>query len=378
MTRERILVIGSAPDTLRSLVTEVQDPHGYQAVTGTNRDDGLRLALSEPADLLILDLTESDPWGMDVIEALREAQRNLPIILTVAPGSEEMAVQAFRPGVKDCVVRPFEVDDMLATIAQAMQETHLSKKYDQRLLKLIETNQHLERRVKELSTLHAVGKSVTSYLDFEWVLKRVVEASVYITHAEEGYLLLLDQDSGELYMRAGQNMGESHASEFRLRVDDSIAGEVVRTGEPIILSALSAEQTFKVKTNLLVRSLLNVPLKVKDRIIGVLGVDNHSHSEPFTKNDLRLLTALAEYAVVAIENASLYKRTNMELESRVHELSVIHGIAQELSASLDLERIMDLVVARLMDLVPAAAALMMLALNGQQRWRTAGYLQQAL
>jgi PAS domain S-box-containing protein len=375
---ERVLVIDNVPGDVQSLVTEVLSPYGYQAVTATDGLAGLRLALSEPLDLVIVDLKKLDLAAMDVIKTVTEKRPNLPVILVVAQGLEEVVVQAFRLGAKDCLVWPFKVDDMLAAIDRSLQEARLRQERDQLLSELVQTNKCLERRVSELSALCAIGKSVTSYLDLERVLNRVVEAAVYITRAEEGYLMLLDQDTGELYMRASQNMGESHASEFRLRVDDSIAGRVVCTGEPVILGGSSSNKAIKIKTGFLVKSLLNVPLKVKDRAIGVLGVDNQSHGRPFAENDLRLLTALADYAVVAIENANLHKRTDKELERRVCELSAIHQIAQELNATLDLERIMTLVVSQLGEIAPDAAALMMLAPNGGRRWQAAGYLSKAL
>jgi len=267
---------------------------------------------------------------------------------------------------------------VLWAIDRSLQRARLRQEQDQLVHELARTNECLERRVSQLSTLCAIGKSVISHLDVEQVLKRVVEASVFVTRAEEGYLMLLDRDTGELYMRAGQNLGEPHASEFRLRVDDSVAGRVVRTGEPVMLNGLAPDQTFKVKTGFLVASLLNVPLKTKGRVVGVLGVDNQSHGKAFTQNDLRLLTNLADYAVVAIENASLYERTDQELARRVRELSAIHEMAQELNATLDLERIMTLVVLQLVEIAPDAAALMMLAPNGRQRWRAAGYLGETL
>jgi signal transduction histidine kinase len=184
-----------------------------------------------------------------------------------------------------------------------------------------DVNQQLERRVKELNILYGVGKSVTSLLDLEKVLNRIVEAAVFVTGAEEGSLLLVDKHTGELYLRAARNLGEKFARGFRLKVEQSIAGQVVKTGQPILQST-QEEETLKVKTGYLVKSLLNVPLKAKDEVIGVLTVNNKLSPRPFTDNDVHLLSALADYATIAIVNAQLYeeiKRWGEELEHKVEE-----------------------------------------------------------
>jgi PAS domain S-box-containing protein len=179
-------------------------------------------------------------------------------------------------------------------------------------------NRQLETRVRELSTLYSIGRVVTSSLDLEQVLGRIVEAAVFLTSAEESFLLLIDEASGDLYMRAGKGLGQKVARGFRVKVDDSIAGEVVHTGKPINIGGADQPDTYKIKTGYLVKSLLSVPLKLREQVIGVLSVDNMvATGRPFTDHDLSLLSALADYAAVAIENARLYQQA----EERAQELA---------------------------------------------------------
>jgi two-component system NtrC family sensor kinase len=121
---------------------------------------------------------------------------------------------------------------------------------------------------------------------------------VFVTGAEEGYLLLADEETGELRLRAAQNLGENQAQGFSLRIEDPIAVTVVDAGRPMLLSGDGA-QNLKVKTGYLVKSLLNVPLKVNGRVIGVLGVDNQISGSQFTQTHLRRLTALADLVATA-------------------------------------------------------------------------------
>jgi two-component system NtrC family sensor kinase len=167
----------------------------------------------------------------------------------------------------------------------------------------------LARRLQELETLAGIGRTVTAMLDLDQVLTAVVEAAVRLTEAEEGSLLLIDEDTGELYMRASKNFDEEFVHTFRLHVHDSLAGQVISSGEPIMLDEGAPQ---KIKTSYLVHSLLYVPLRVRGRVIGVLGVDNRKAGRSLTREDLIVILAMADYAAIAIENAQLYNRSEGE------------------------------------------------------------------
>jgi signal transduction histidine kinase/DNA-binding response OmpR family regulator len=317
---EKILVVDDRDDSLQFLTEYILHPNGYRSITARDGEKGLELALSEKPDLIIMDLKMPKMTGLEVLAALRERNVDLPVILMTFHGSEETAVQAFRLGARDYVIKPYDTMEMLQAIDRALTEVRLRVERDQLTEGLMQVNRQLERRVKELNILSNVGKSVTALLDTEQLLNRIVEAALYITGAEEGSLLLIDKKTGDLYMRAARGLGERFARGFRVKVQDTIAGQVVTTGEPYCSS--SQGQQLKIKTNYLVKSLAYVPLKLGPKVIGVLLVDNKMSNRPFTQNDVYLLSALADYAAISIEKARLYgtvKSFNEELESRVEE-----------------------------------------------------------
>lgn len=161
----------------------------------------------------------------------------------------------------------------------------------------------------ELEALTRIGRSISASLDLDEVLTMVVDAAVELTGAEEGSLLLVDDKSGDLYMRAARNFQDDFVRTFRLPINDTLAGQVVHSGSPVLIDQ-SAPQ--KIKTAYLVNALIYVPLKVKDRIIGVLGVDNRTNRMTLNERHIVLMSALADYAAIAIENADLYTRTELE------------------------------------------------------------------
>jgi two-component system NtrC family sensor kinase len=122
-------------------------------------------------------------------------------------------------------------------------------------------------------------------------------------------LLLVDDESGELYMRASKNFDEEFARTFRLHVRDSLAGQVIASGEPVLVDESSPQ---KILNSYLVHSLIYVPLRLRGRVIGVLGVDNRKAGRSLTYEDRDVMMAMADYAAVAVENAQLFQQSEVE------------------------------------------------------------------
>jgi PAS domain S-box-containing protein len=324
MTKTRVLVIDSSPTDLKFLRDVILRPRGYTVFSAQDGEAGLQAALEHKPDLIIVERRLPKLSGLEVIEALQKKGSDISLILMASESSEQAITRALRLGVQDYIVKPFSGEAMLQTVERVLAEERRRRR---RLDKgIAEINKQLERRVKELSTLYRIGKAVTSLLDLEKVLNRIVEAAVFLTGAEEGFLLLVDEETGELYMRAGKGLGEKSAHGFRVRVADSLSGQVVQTGKPIMVSSVQDEEKFKLKTGYLVKSLLHVPLKVRDEIIGVLSVHNRLLPKAFTNNELYLLSALADYTAIAIENARLYWESYEEAK-RLTEL--LHAQQEE-------------------------------------------------
>jgi len=310
---ETVLAIDDREDSLNFLCDYVLKPNGYKIRLARNGEDALRIIAKTKVHLIISDLVMPHLGGLELLEILREKGLDIPTILMTFHGSEGTAVRAFRLGARDYIIKPFTIEEMTNAIDRALTESRLRQERDRLTQTVLKVNRQLEKRVQELRFLYGIGRSVTSLRNLEQILSRIVEAAVYLTGAEEGSLMLVDEASGELYLRAERGMGEKSAKNLRLRIEDSIAGQVVRTGRPIIVGGLSQTDSYKVKTGYFVKSLINVPLKVTNQVIGVLAVHNKKIGKPFSERHLNLLTALADYACIAIENARLYSRLSSDV-----------------------------------------------------------------
>jgi len=282
---------------------------GYQAVVARTGTSALEKIRQKNIALIVLDLDLPDMSGLDLLRNLVQTGYRIPTIMITGHGSEKVAVEAFRLGVQDYLGKPIDTDALIEALNRGLATTRLKREKD--LL-----TAELHKQVSWLTTYSEIGKSVTSSLDTDEVLRRIVAAGVELTRAQEGFLALLDKSTGQLYLRAVKNIDEHFSKSIRLPVDDSLIGSVVQTGNPIRTAQIPEESLLKVSTGFLVHSLLYVPITSKDKVIGVLAVDNPTEQRSFGDEDEARLTNLADYAAVAIENAYLYEQAQQEILER--------------------------------------------------------------
>jgi two-component system phosphate regulon sensor histidine kinase PhoR len=144
MAGERVLVVDDSLVYQDLVVNHVLKPNGYEPLRAHDGEAGLRIALQETPDLLIIDLQMPGMTGIQLLEALREAGSEIPVIMMTLHGSEDLVVRAFRLGLKDYVIKPFDVEEMLAAIDRALTEVRLRRERDALTQELMEVNRRLE------------------------------------------------------------------------------------------------------------------------------------------------------------------------------------------------------------------------------------------
>ncbi|MCA2002853.1 MAG: GAF domain-containing protein, partial [Chloroflexi bacterium] len=205
--------------------------------------------------------------------------------------------------------------------------------------------QETQQRARQLSTLNEITRQLTSTLELEPLLQNILENAVGILNCEAGSLFLLDEQTRELVFKVTVGPVAANLVGQRLPPGTGIVGRAVQTRAPVIENEDQrvASRRFSgvdQQTGFISRSLMAVPLQVKDTVIGVIEVINRRDGLPFVAADQELLSAFAGQAAVAIENTRLFMLTDQQLATRVEELSVMQRIDRELNASLEMDRAM--------------------------------------
>lgn len=306
--QERVLIVDDAREIRDFLIEYILEPRGFEVLTAADGLEGLQLAFSERPDLLIVDFQMPNMSGLELLRRLRLRKVHIPSILITAHGSEQVAIKALRLGVRDYVIKPFVAEDMEQAIDRALRESRLLMERDQLIKQLKVNNARLRNHAQELNTLYSIGKSVSSSLDLETILQRVVEAAVYLSDAEQASLMLLDEN-GNLHVRASKR-SNAEARSLNERIQDPAAARVLRNKDTSILGG--EKFPVHVATAAKARAIAYMPLLTQDKAIGVLAVANYKEERTFTKRETRALSALASYAAGAISNAELHQRIAAE------------------------------------------------------------------
>jgi class 3 adenylate cyclase/DNA-binding response OmpR family regulator len=315
-----ILVVDDSRPLRNFVVQAIADREGFTPLEASDGAEGLEMARSEMPDLMLLDLEMPRLNGIQVLDALNEEAVDIPVILMTSHGSETIAVEVFRRGVRDYLIKPFHADDMFTVIDRALTEIHLRREKEALTEHLAEANQSLKQRVVELNTLYHIGKSVTALLSRDQLLDRILEAAFQVTSAEEATLMLMDEETGTM-----------HTERHRQRVPGQADFSAHRTAEE--LGAAAVRKGDMTDTGV----MLSAPLKIGERIIGALGVSNRISSQPFSEHDRRLLLSLADYCAVALENTRLVRQVE---ETKEREKQIVRGMFERYVSPAVVERLL--------------------------------------
>ncbi|MBN1583991.1 MAG: GAF domain-containing protein [Anaerolineae bacterium] len=360
---EKVLVIDDKPESVELLTEYLLRPHDYLPLVAHDGAQGLQIVLDEGPDLIIADYRMPKMSGVQLLRELRSRMIDTPVILMTAFGTESVIIEALRLGACDYITKPFNVDEMLSAVERGLQDKRAERKRDRAW-------EELQDRIRRLGSLHGMSS--------EKVLDLVVDSAAQVTGAEQAYLLLVDETTDELYLRAEKNLEDDVVREMRIRVDDTIAGHVMRTQQPVLFNPIEDEQRFRVKTGYFVRSLINVPLKLQDQVIGVLGVANRLGRERFTRLDVDIVSSLANYAAMGIENTRLFGEIRSALDQRMQELAAFQTLNREFNLSPAADRIAGLVLAQAVKATQAEAGMIALVRDKKLVWTAQGYLEEAL
>jgi signal transduction histidine kinase len=200
------------------------------------------------------------------------------------------------------------------------------------------------KRGAELATLYEVTQVINSSLDLTETLNLVMDLLIHLTGAERGCLMMLDED-GALQIRAARQFELGSVDSIDLELSHTVVQEAVENAQPVLTTNAQIDPRFSAQESVVgyhLRSIVCVPLHVRERVIGALYLDNRIKEGVFDEADLPTLDAFANQAAVAIENARLYTSTDQALAARVEELTTLQQIDRTLNASLELERVLEL------------------------------------
>lgn len=299
-----VIVIADVDTNATQLVDRVLRPAGIDAWPAR--------AEAPPADVLIVDVTlfRGDP--LSGLRARREEGDLAPAIVLAAHFPAARLRGLFRLGVRDILLKPYRNEELIEAIKE-LAEVQAAQGDTKRLAANLEgVREDLRRRSEEIRMMSEIGRVVAGLDDLDQILTRLVEAAAYVTDAEEASIYLADPETNAVVLRASKQAGHRNASLQRLRVEDTLVGQVFQTGQPVLRKSSTQTGPVKVQTGFMVQSLIKVPVRMRSDVVGVLGVYNRMALRSFNQHHVTLLMALGDWAGLALERASLVQQASSE------------------------------------------------------------------
>jgi signal transduction histidine kinase/DNA-binding response OmpR family regulator len=338
-------------DSLQTLLSK----SGYAVTTVEKGEEALQKIKKDSFDLVITDIKMPRVDGMDILKAARHKDEDALVILMTGYASLESAITAINQGAYDYLMKPIEFSDLKLTIQRALEKRKADRDRTNLLMELQNTNQELKKKVAELDALYKAGMSLSTTESLKALLGKIVSEATQVIEAKSGSIMLIQKPENTLTIEAAIGLSSDIVKRTRLELGSSIAGYVAQCGTPLMVEDIEKDARFShfSKKHYTTRSLLCVPLKVKDKILGVINLSDKKTGNPFTSDDLRLLTTFASQAAMAIDDTEQF---NQKIK-KIKELEALYEIASSLSSLEHFEEVCTFIFQKLKTIMPVEFAL---------------------
>ena len=215
-------------------------------------------------------------------------------------------------------------------------------KENRRLIsELTQKERALKKKDVQLRTWGELSHALIANFDLPRLLDLIVTTAIEVTGADRGSVMLLDEEQGILTIKAAKGIDEEIMHATRLKLGEGIAGRVALSGKPLLLGRTDDEPTLRQlqQRQKEISSAISVPLRIEERIVGTLNVNEFNRATEFGEDDLRSLTLFADQAALALEKAQLYRDSQHQLEKL---LSVLDELSRTQAQLIHSEKLASL------------------------------------
>ena len=300
--KAKILVIDDEQivhESCNRILTE----EGYEVKSAFTGQEGFKKIEEEQFDLVITDLKMPGISGMEALKKIKQDNPNIGIIMVTGYSTAETAVEAMKLGAFDYLPKPFTPDELISVINKAVEKKRV----------LLETK-HLESAYRDAT------KAISSSLNLNEVLDLIVKSVVNLLKVKGCGVNLLDDTRKKLETRVAFGLSDKYLAKGPLDADKSVTESI--EGKTVFIEDIAKDHRVQYPEEAKkegIVSILSIPLKAKEKVIGVLRVYT-GELRRFNDREMEMINKLAEQAGIAVVNAKLYKDIKDDYESLKKEL----------------------------------------------------------
>ncbi|MEJ2285932.1 MAG: response regulator [Desulfobacterales bacterium] len=305
-------------ESILNVASEYFNRQGYQTLTATNGIKALDILKKENVDCCFTDINMPEMNGLDLAEKIRLQDNTMPVIVMTGYPSLENTIQTIKNGVVDFLIKPVNLKQMELCMRRVLRqrslfvENVLLKQEVQGKERLEKLNQELIYKVEELHILNKIMSSFTTIVSTTDVFMRAVDLALEITHADNAMFYVINESVNQPFevASAGAKKGrtdlpdtENHSRVAGASDLSGLIMEVVSDEIPLLVSNNNGTRGLPPE----MRSVMVVPLKIREKVFGVLTAGLCNGDKRFTEKDLFYFSFMAKSAAHSIENLALYE-----------------------------------------------------------------------
>lgn len=302
--KPRVLVVDDEK-FIRDILADFLGMEGYIVRTAEDGSSAVSELARARYDMVISDLKMPRMGGL---ELLKEVARTHPDTLTVIMtgfGTVETAIDAMKRGAYDYILKPFKVEEIVHIVQRGLEKRRLAAE---------------NLRLREALSLYKVSEAIAASLSLEEVIATVADSAVNEIRADVVATWLEDGEGGYVE-RSVQHSAALPASLDPGKLDANIISARLARGEQLVEHGARAAELFELLPERTVSSVALVPLKMRERLIGWIGVVSMTASKRFDEGQRKMLSIVASRAAAAIENARLYEDLQATFQQTIQSLA---------------------------------------------------------
>ena len=224
-------------------------------------------------------------------------------------------------------------------------------------LKPSEFQKHSKYQI-QTTMLYEIGKAMNSSIkDLQHTLELITSSVPNILEVERSLLMLIDEENKCLTIRSGSGLVTNEfIKNFKINIGEGIIGKVAKDGKPKLVK----DQSLEPKNELGVSSFIAAPLKIEELVLGVITADSKTDRSDFKEDDLKLLNVLAGLAAIDVQNAKIHEMMRKKNE----RLTALFEIGKAMTSTLELQRLLDLIIDKAIYLTTATSGSLILIEKG--------------
>jgi len=317
MANEKILVIDDER-LIVELMEDILKKEGYIVKGFTDGEDALKCVLEEKFDLVLVDLKMPKIDGIEVLKKIKEVSPQTEVIIVTAYATIDTAVESIKLGAYDYITKPFDIDNLLQKLKRCLEKKSLVEEVD---------------TLKDVISIYKVTRALSSCIGLKELFDLMLKLLCEVLNADSSSILLLDENTKTLKIEAYYNLKLQDAEKIRIKVGERIAGWVAQNGNTLLLiDGIDKDPRFRhLEPRPEIKCAMVAPLKIEDKIIGVLTLNSLRDTRHFTEREQKLFTIFADNAALAVRDARAYNKLK-ELDGLKSEF--ISNVSHELRTPL--------------------------------------------